>query len=103
MINRKNSGIKKIAIKVAANIPPITGQPNAWRLAAPAPLDKTNGTQPKIKAIEVMMMGRKRKRAASKAESSRLIPSSCFITANSTIKMAFFAAKPTKVTNPIWK
>ncbi|MNR41494.1 hypothetical protein D3C85_1598890 [compost metagenome] len=103
MMRRKKSGMKKMAIKVAASMPPITGQPRAWRLAAPAPLEVTSGTQPRMKASDVMAMGRKRSRAASNADSRRLIPSSCFITANSTMRMAFLAARPTSVTSPIWK
>ncbi len=95
--------MKKMAMKVAASMPPMTGQPRAWRLAAPAPLEVTRGTQPRINASEVITMGRKRRRAASRADSMRVIPSSCFITANSTIRMAFLAANPTSVTRPIWK
>lgn len=47
-------GTKKIAKKVAANIPPITAIPIAFWLAAPAPLASANGVTPKINAIDVI-------------------------------------------------
>ena len=55
------------------------------------------------KAIEVITSGRKRMRAASMAASAADLPSSRALTANSTIRIAFFAARPISVTRPIWK
>ena len=56
-----------------------------------------------MKASEVIRIGRKRSRAASTAAAEADRPSSCFSTAYSTIRIAFFAARPSSVTRPIWK
>ena len=103
MMSLKKSGTKKMAMKVAASMPPITGQPSAWRLAEPAPEDRTSGTQPRMKASEVMTMGRKRCLADSIAASAGPSPSSILSTANSTMRIAFLAASPMSVTSPTWK
>ena len=63
-----------MAKNVAANIPPNTPVPMEWRLAAPAPEAITRGTTPKIKAMEVMMIGRNRRRTASNADSTSGMP-----------------------------
>src|SRR6185369_5326351 len=55
------------------------------------------------KASEVMRMGRKRSRAASTEAAETDRPSCVFSSANSTIRIAFFAARPRSVTRPIWK
>src|SRR6185436_17492430 len=99
----KNIGTKKIARNVAAIMPPITPVPAEWRAPAPAPLEKTSGITPRINASEVIRIGRKRSRAASTAAAEADNPSSRFSTANSTIRIAFFAARPSSVTRPIWK
>jgi hypothetical protein len=62
---------------------------------------QTNGNTPNINAIEVMMMGLKRSLTASKVAFSSSIPLSTRSLANSTIKMAFLAAKPISVIKPI--
>ncbi|MNN72001.1 hypothetical protein D3C81_1879970 [compost metagenome] len=49
------------------------------------------------------MIGRRRMRQASMAASRRLRPCSCSSLANSTIRMAFFAARPMVVNRPTWK
>ena len=88
---------------VAAIIPPITPVPTAIRLAAPAPLASTSGTMPIVKASEVMMIGRRRKRAAALTASMRERPRSSSSMANSTIRIAFFAASPMIVMRPTLK
>ena len=45
-------------------MPKNTPVPMAWRLAEPGPLAMTMGSMPKMKASEVIRMGRKRNRAA---------------------------------------
>ena len=72
----------------------------AWREFAPAPVEIANGKTPNVKANDVITIGRKRSLAASIAASAAEKPSSVFITANSTIKIAVLAAKPMSVTNP---
>ncbi len=62
-------------MKVAASMPPKTPVPMERRAAAPAPLESTSGTTPSTKASEVMMMGRKRRRAALMAASMGVMPS----------------------------
>ncbi len=69
----------------------------------PAPVASARGRTPNMKASEVITIGLKRWRAASIAAVVASIPASTFCTANSTIRMAFFAANPISVTNPIWK
>jgi hypothetical protein len=55
--------------KVDAIMPPSTVVPSEWRLPAPEPLANTRGRTPKMKANEVMRIGRKRMVAASTAAS----------------------------------
>src|SRR5713101_5226691 len=64
----------KIAIEVAANMPTITTVPRMRREEAPAPEAIHNGAEPKMKANEVIRMGRKRKRAPSSAASIKSRP-----------------------------
>src|SRR6185436_14952518 len=99
----KNIGTKKIARNVAASMPPITPVPTERRAAAPAPVEYANGSTPRMKASDVMMIGRKRSRAASSAVADALMPSWCLSDAYSTIRIAFLAARPSSVTRPIWK
>ena len=99
MIQRKKKGTNNGATRVATSIPPMTLVPMAWRLAAPAPVLTARGTQPRMKASEVITMGRKRRRAASSAACTASLPSLRYCsTANSTIRMAFFADRPISVT-----
>ena len=100
---RKDSGTKMIARAVAAIMPPITPVPIEWRLTEPAPVLIANGKTPKMNASEVMTIGRNLSRAASSAASETDRPSRWRWAANSTIRIAFFAARPISVTRPIWK
>ena len=93
----------KMPMPVAAIMPPITPVPTAMRLAAPAPLAITSGTMPRMKASEVMMIGRRRNLAASLTASSGFSPRSSSSIANSTIRMAFLAARPMMVIRPTLK
>ncbi len=98
----KNDGMNSTAMNVAASMPPITPVPIEWRAPAPAPVDSASGNTPRMNASDVMTIGRKRRRAASIAASVSDLPSSrCMCAANSTIRIAFFAASPTSVTSPI--
>ena len=97
-----NTGTKKIASSVAATMPENTVTPIEMRDAAPAPLDRISGTTPRMKANEVMMIGRRRSLAASIAALTASLPASSFILANSTIRIAFLAARPISSTTPIW-
>ena len=54
-----------------------------------------------MNANDVIRIGRKRNFDASTAALKRCKPSSCFCLANSTIRIAFFAARPTSTTRPI--
>ena len=56
-----------------------------------------------MNASDVMTIGRRRSRAAFIAASSTDFPASRFITANSKIRIAFFAASATSIVRPIWK
>jgi len=65
----KNGGTNSTARQVDAIIPVNTVMPIDTRALAPAPLASTSGTTPRMKASEVITIGRKRERAASVAAS----------------------------------
>jgi hypothetical protein len=58
---------------------------------------------PKMKAMEVVRMGRKRSRQASTVDSSTLRPVLCRVLANSMMRMAFFADRPMTAIRPTLK
>ena len=66
----KKTGTKMVEIKVAASMPPKTPVPIEWRAAEPAPVARSIGVTPKMKASEVIKMGRSRSPAASIAASN---------------------------------
>src|SRR5262249_42832581 len=102
-ITAYSTGMKNTPSAVATNMPPHTAVPSDQRECAPAPLATTNGTTPRMKANEVIKIGRKRNCAAATAASTIVSPSrSCCSLANSTIRMAFLAARPMSITRPIW-
>ena len=82
-------------------MPPNTAVPSDCRISAPAPVATTSGATPRMKASDVIRMGRSRVRAACTAASAGELPASCACRANSTIRIAFFAASPTSTTKPI--
>ena len=86
---------------VAASMPPNTVVPIDCRLAAPAPVANISGTTPRMKAKAVMRIGRRRRRAAIIAASTMPRPSSRRRLANSTMRIAFLAARPISMTKPI--
>ena len=61
------------------------------------------GHDAKQKAMEVMTMGLRRMVAASTAASTRLLPLSYKVFANSTMRMAFLADRPITAKMPTWK
>src|ERR1700739_734215 len=61
---------------LAAVIPPMTVVPIIWRATEPAPDAVHSGTQPRMNANEVIMMGRRRRRAPSSAASMSGLPCS---------------------------
>ena len=80
-----------------------TAMPIDLRALAPAPVARTSGSTPKMKAKEVMRMGRKRARAASTADSRMGLPSNTRRSrATYTIRMAFLAERAINSTRPIW-
>ena len=70
-------------------MPPNTAMPIERRAAAPAPVARTSGSTPRMKANEVMTIGRNRSRAASTAASRIGLPSARCWRAYSTIRMPF--------------
>ncbi|GBP03586.1 hypothetical protein EVAR_101261_1 [Eumeta japonica] len=70
----KNSGTKNRASTVPASVPPMIPVPMAMRLLAPAPVATASGITPAIKASEVIIIGRRRVRAASNASTQRTAP-----------------------------
>ena len=65
-----------MARKVAVSMPPITPVPMAFWLPEPAPEEIARGTTPRMKASEVIRMGRRRWRAAWMADSISPAPDS---------------------------
>ena len=86
---------------VAINIPPKTEVHRACLLAAPAPDAVIRGTTPRMKAKEVIRIGRNRSLAPSLAAVNNSIPSSCLSLANSKIRIAFLATRPINIINQI--
>jgi hypothetical protein len=79
-----------------------TAVPSVRRISAPAPLESKRGTTPRMKAIDVITIGRSRSRQASMVASRTGMPFSRCTLANSTIRIAFLLASPTSTTKPIW-
>ncbi|MCY1361373.1 hypothetical protein D9M69_480380 [compost metagenome] len=55
-----------------------------------------------MKAMEVIRIGRRRRRQASSTALRRSMPSCCLSLANSTMRIAFLHARPTSTIRPIW-
>ena len=91
-----------MASRVAASMPLITTVPRMRREAAPAPVAIHSGRQPKMKANDVIRIGRSRTLAPSSAAVTASAPASRRALANSTIRIAFFAARPISITIPTW-
>src|SRR5262249_41998388 len=58
-INEKKTGVKIRPKKVTPSIPKKTAVPRAWSISAPAPFAITSGNTPRMKAKEVIRIGRK--------------------------------------------
>ncbi len=99
----KNTGTKITASTVALIMPPITPVPMARWLAEPAPDDTTSGSTPRMKANEVIRIGRKRRWHAASVASTRLLPCACRSFANSMIRIAFLADSPITAIRPTLK
>ncbi len=77
-------------------------RPSGWRISTPAPVASTSGSAPKMAAMVVIMMGRKRVRQAWKIASRGLMPwLRSASSAKSTIMMAFFLTMPISRKTPI--
>jgi hypothetical protein len=92
----------KIAMRVAASMPVITVVPMLWREIAPEPDAVHRGTQPRMKAKLVIRIGRRRLFAPASAASTACFPPLRSSTANSTMRIAFFATSPISMMSPIW-
>lgn len=90
----KNRGTKKIASTVAEIIPPITPVPTACWLPEPAPWLIAIGNTPKIKASEVIKIGRNRWREASSVASTRSLPRLFSSLANSNNQNGILGREP---------
>jgi hypothetical protein len=103
VISTKNTGTSSTPSTVADTTPPSTATPIAFCAPAPAPLAIASGKTPSTNASEVITIGRSRIRDASIAASTAVLPCSCSSVANSTIRIAFFAARPIVASSPTWK
>ena len=101
-MSTKNTGTKATASTVEASIPENTVTPIDLRADAPAPLAAIKGTTPRMKANEVIKMGRNLRRVPSSAAFSRLMPPDRNSSlATSTMRMAFLADIAISSTRPI--
>ena len=66
--------MKRVPTNEVINMPAKTAIPNEIRLAAPAPLETTNGKTPRMNANEVIRIGRRRTFPASMAASEMGFP-----------------------------
>ena len=82
-------------------MPPTTATPMPQRAPAPAPLAKARGRQPMMAVKAVMRIGRRRSLDAMTTASIGSMPLSTRSLANSTMRMAFLAAKPMIMMTPI--
>ena len=79
----------------------MTTVPSVLRAVAPDPDANHNGMQPRMKANDVIRIGRNRMAAPVCAASMSDLPFSNSVFANATIKIAFFAASPMSMIKPI--
>jgi hypothetical protein len=79
-------------------IAPSTAVPSECGLSELAPLAKTSGNRPALKAIDVMRIGRSRVWAAAINDLRGRYTFRAFLDRNSTIKTAFLAAGPVSIT-----
>src|SRR5579864_1149004 len=100
---RYSTGMKNRFNIVDMIMPPKTVVPTEWRPFSPAPVATTSGTTPRMKARDVIRMGRKRIVAACTADSTSGTPRSRNCSANSTIRIAFLLESPTSMTKPTWQ
>ena len=100
-MTKKKSGVRKIPNSVKPIMPLKTAVPSDRRISAPAPEATTSGNTPRINANEVIKIGRRRNRDASSVASTMDRPCRCSSLANSTIRIAFLHASPTRTTRPI--
>ncbi|MBA7658413.1 hypothetical protein ES703_66364 [subsurface metagenome] len=99
----KNVGTNSTARQVEAIMPENTVMPIDLRALAPAPVASTSGSTPRMKANDVIRIGRNRARAALTADSSSGLPSrTCSSNATSTMRMAFLADSAIRRMMPIW-
>ena len=91
-------GYKKTPRKVAKLIPPSSAIPITFLASAPDPEAITSGNTPKMNEKAVINIGLNRDLDAAIAASYKLKPFLNSSLANSTIKMAFFAAIPINIT-----
>ena len=85
-------------------MPPKTVVPTEWRPAWPAPEASTSGSTPRMKANEVIRMGRRRMRAASTAASTMDSPRSPELLGELDDQDARSCWRgPISMTSPIWQ
>src|ERR1700730_8266951 len=97
----EKTGVNSRPNPVTPSIPENTAVPSDWRISAPAPVATMSGATPRMNAKDVIRIGRSLVRAARTAASPALAPSSCALRANSTIRIAFLVARPTRTRKPL--
>src|SRR5699024_12025180 len=84
-------------------IPPAALKLIEWFPIAEGPTVHIKGIRPQIKAKDVIKIGLNRNLAPAIADSYKLKPRFRSCTANSTIRIAFFANKPISIIIPTWR
>ena len=82
-------------------MPENTVMPIDLRALAPAPVASTSGTTPRMKANDVIRIGRNRAGAASIADSTTALPLCAQSSPTSTIRIAFLADSAISRIRPI--
>ena len=81
-------------------MPDTSTMPMLLRAFEPGPDTNTRGRWPNTVATVVMRTGRSRVSDASRRAASFARPRSCRVFANSTMRIPFFAIRPTSVISP---
>ena len=96
-----SAGTMNIWHIIPINIPPMAPAPSVLLPLAPTPLANIKGNSPITMASEVIRIGRRRAEAPSTAAETTLMPERRRSSANSVIRMAFFASKPINMMSDI--
>src|SRR6266576_687223 len=99
---RYATGTTNSVSAVEKKTPPTIAYPSGFRAAEPAPTPQATGTAPMIVATDVMRIGRRRMRPASRTAATVSKPFSLSWFVYSTSRIEFLQTSPIKRIIPIW-